>query len=129
MSQLTEKLVEWLGSLDTYVRVYYDLDEYYPRSVSLCRAAVELYFAFLDRAPGPVGVSNAREAQLYLMTAYSLCLKFWVDVHDNIKFNTVLARAAQNAISKKEFTNAEWEMLVALDLDIRGHTELQFDAP
>ena len=136
MSHSTDALVDWLGSIDTYVRGYYDLDDCYPRSVSLSRAAVELYFAFLKRPPAPAsvsapmrGASSSREAQLYLMTAYGLCLKFWVDINDNIRFNTLLARAAHNMFSKKEFSNAEWDMLVALDLNIRGHTELQFDAP
>jgi hypothetical protein len=127
---MADSLVEWLDPFDEYTRSHYSLDNYFPTHGSMSRAAVNLYSAFINNRISRSKLSS-RESQVYLMTAYSICLKFWVDVNDVMGLNTLMANSTRDKISKKEFFRAEWDMLITLDLRIREYTEeaLKFDAP
>jgi len=109
----------WLTEIDRYICLHMRLCDYYPKG-NMDVAAYEMFMGFLHKFPDPLMTTDI---QVYALTAYVLCLKFWVDLSDGMQLNTVLVKIMKNQVDKKDFIKAEWTMLCVLDLNIREHTE------
>jgi len=116
---ILEGVQQWLQQVDVYIEVRLGLKYYYPCG-SMSLAAYELLCAFLYKFPQPL---STKELQVYALTAYGLCLKFWVDMFEDMMLNSCLVHIIKQDVTKTDFINAEWNMLVTLDLDIRKYTE------
>lgn len=118
-------LLMWLNSIDTYTRQFYNLDDFFPPG-TLSEAAIDLFTSYMSLRKREFNIDRT---ELYIVTAYGICMKYWVDVNDDMNYNTLLAKCLRNIYNKKDISYVEWEILTVIDLDIRRYTESQLCEP